>query len=300
MAILIKALGFAERKSYEELVIPKHRQFLHSQEKHIIALGASTDEKPVGLALGFAFPLNALGQVLSIFVEDNFRHQKIGSQLIEEMEKTLLEQGCRVITFTYPGSDSTTSDLEHILHSRGWKGPHVVLKRYRFDGWSFNPPWLSKPYQLPPDFRLFPWKELRPNERKKLLHWHEQQRFPQLISPFGPDEALIEPLNSLGLRYKDEVVGWMITHRLAPDTIRFSALYIEKPFSLTEAWIKLLIEAINLQRFSPVQWAVFEINVMENVPGWNRFVIRRLGPYAESISEDHQMWFVKIGVVSSQ
>ncbi|NET42698.1 hypothetical protein [Okeania sp. SIO2B3] len=46
--------------------------------------------------------------------------------------------------------------------------------------------------------------------------------YPTSLSPFGNTPA--EPLNSLGLRYETQLVGWMVTHRVATDAIRYSTM----------------------------------------------------------------------------
>lgn len=81
-------------------------------------------------------------------------------------------------------------------------------------------PWLNKNYRFSPSFTFFPWQEITPEERLNLQKQQETSLWiPDELSPFKHEENL-EPLNSLGLRYEGEVVGWVITHRLSPDTIR--------------------------------------------------------------------------------
>ena len=109
--------------------------------------------------------------------------------------------------------------------------------------------------------------------------------FPDQLNPFQ-DEAFIEPLNSLGLRYKGEIVGWMITHRTARDTIRYTAIYIREDLQEFGLAIPLLIESIKRQvgnEEDPVDKATF-IAFME-MKAMVRFVRRYMAPYVDELND---------------
>ena len=146
-------------------------------------------------------------------------------------------------------------------------------------------PWMHK-YSLPTSFSAFLWSELTKNERMIIQQKQEaEQWYPESLSPFQ-DEEIIEPLNSLGLRYKGEVVGWMITHRLTPDTIRYTSLFIRQDFQNLGRAIPLLAKAIYLHNSSKVTKGIFVVEI-ENKP-MCRFVKRRMAPYLTSITETRE------------
>jgi hypothetical protein len=45
----------------------------------------------------------------------------------------------------------------------------------------------------------------------------------------------MEPVNSLGLRFDGQIVEWIITHRIAPGTTRYTALFVHKELQKTRA-----------------------------------------------------------------
>jgi len=110
------------------------------------------------------------------------------------------------------------------------------------------------------------------------------------MSPLGAEEKIIEYTNSLGLRYKKEVIGWMITHRIAPDTIRYTSLYVDPEYQYKGPSIRLLIESMVLQTRSTIKWALFEINLDQINPSWYKFVQKRLAPYSQKITEIYKTW----------
>jgi hypothetical protein len=89
---------------------------------------------------------------------------------------------------------------------------------------------------LPSEYELFPWVELRPEERADILtRQRAAEWYPETLSPF-PEEERIEPVSSLGLRFHGQVVGWCITHRMKPDTIRFFRLFIRRDLQPMGGW----------------------------------------------------------------
>lgn len=256
----------------------------------IYAIGAWHNKKPVGLALGSIGDFGFFGKVLCLWVDENHRLRHIGSKLFSELTETLKNKKCRHLTFNYSDQLPTLPILEHILKKNHWEGSRTFIKRYKFDGFTFHPPWLDIPLNYQAGIEEFPWRDLKKSERAQIEHLFDQERFDRSVYPFGIDEQKIEPLNSLGLRDKDQIVGWMITHRIGSDTIRYSSLCILKEYLFRQNWIKLLVDSINLQRNSTVQWAIFEINMIQIETSWENFVTRKLASYSISITRDLQSW----------
>ncbi len=112
--------------------------------------------------------------------------------------------------------------------------------------------WLHR-YRLPEGFEIFPWSELTTNERHNILARQRRELwFPPELTPFQEVQR-IEHLNSLGLRHHSEVVGWMITHRVAEDTIQYTSLFVRKELQGLGRAVPLLAEAIKRQMPSGIE-----------------------------------------------
>lgn len=287
----ISKLSSKERKTFQRFLPRELHWCFQETDGKVTGIGAWFENHPIGIALGYVEKTPFLGKIFTLHVEEDHCKKQIGSKLFSELMLVLKNEGCRHLVFNYPGDQPSTPALEHILKKHNWEGPRVFVKRYHFDGFKFNPDWLNKPLHFQNGFEVFPWQTLKKSEQEQIKDQVHQSRFDLIVSPFGKDDDKIEPLNSLGLRYKGEVVGWMITHRIARDTIRYSSLYIHKEYLFRANWIKLLIESINLQRHSSIQWAIFEINVQQVGSSWDNFVRRKLAPYATSITRELQCWY---------
>jgi len=82
-------------------------------------------------------------------------------------------------------------------------------------------------------------------KRQRMEPW-----FPEELNPFQIDEQS-EPLNSLGLRRNGEVVGWIITHRLATELIQYTSFFAQDGVPRVAA-LTMLAKAIRLQEAAGV------------------------------------------------
>jgi GNAT superfamily N-acetyltransferase len=291
----LPSLSALELLEYEKLATDYSRSCLHLQHPQeisnttSIAIAATDNDKPVGLLLASFIPSLRTTEVHSIFVEEPFRHSGIGTQLVIHLEQELHRQKCKNVHFHYPQEEVCTPYLEKILKKQNWSGPRYLKVSLRFLESTFDPPWLRIEYKYPPHFKEFLWKKLLKEDRYSIQNLENQGAIPPFVSPFN-DEKTIELENSLGLRYKGEMVGWMITHRTSPDTIRYTSLFIIKKFEKIGPAIKLLSDSILLQKQAKVTWGVFELNFEQSPMSWIKFVKRRLIPYADVVKYTRKCW----------
>lgn len=270
---------------YLEMTFPSYQPALQSVQfdDSIIAIGASVEQKPVGLGLARFYPEEEAAIILSIFVEFPYRCQGIGTALLAYLEQVFKQRGCRYVELVYTSDQTTTPSLEHILKKAGWTPPELrVLICKAIKEQMIQASWLHK-YSLPAGFTIFPWSDLTEAERSSILEKQNTQAwYPEVLSPFL-EEDKIEPLNSLGLRYQKEVIGWMITHRLAPDTIRYSSFFVKKELQKVGRGIPLLAESIKIQCSSHIPYGMW--TVAKDNPAMLSFVKRRMASYMMSIKE---------------
>jgi GNAT superfamily N-acetyltransferase len=271
--------------NYATMTFPSYRPLLQALKPggSIVAIGAATPEQPVGLALAEILPNGYSAKVLSIFVDTHHRCTGIGRELLTHLEQVLLQRGCISANLVYTVGKPTTSALERLLQNCNWNPPllRMLVCKAKIKK-VMEAPWMHR-YSLPFSFTTFPWCNLTQDERAAILLKQEvEQWYPEILSPFTEEEKM-EPLNSLGLRYQGEVVGWMIAHRIAPDTIRYTSLFVKREFQQMGRAIPLLAEAIKLHYSSGIPDAIWTV-LQDNAPMLG-FVRRRLSPYTTWITE---------------
>lgn len=273
------------------LLIPEAHFFLQHQALYPLIFGIEAIDKGVvvGFALGVCEMSIERGRLASLFVKEEQRRQGIGSQLLAYLEAEFVKEGCVAIYTEFSDDNPFREAVEKILSKRKWAPPTLYMLNCYYRVQEFHPPWWDRVHPLPETFQEFLWKDLKAEERKRLVHQAEQWTFHPSVSPIRQAET-IEYQNSLGLRHEGKVVGWMMTHRVDADTIAYSALYIAPEYRHTGCAIRLLIDSIALQKESSVPYSLFKVNLEEVDPSWIAFVKRRLIPYACRMQRIYWSW----------
>ncbi|GET38406.1 TIGR03032 family protein [Microseira wollei] len=263
-------LNTSNAKDYDEFTFPRLQKRWQTQppQGELTGLSASVAGSMVGFAI--AERINSTqAEIISLFVLPEYRHQGIGTRLVAYLERELAQQGCVELILSYSTTSLTNTGLEPLLQKLQWQTPQTTLVLGKTATEKIaQAPWLNK-FPLPPTFEVFPW--------------FEAAGLP--LPPTAKDSPL-EPLTSLGLRYRGEVIGWVLTHRVAPDTIRYTTLEMAEPFQKRGRGVSLLAEAIRRQVNSDVSYLTGSVSVQ--YPRLWQFVGRHLMPYLTGVGEVRQ------------
>ena len=250
-----------------------------------MAIGVEVGDLPTGLALG-RIPGPGAAELLSLFVAPAFRGQGLGLALLEHLEEALIARQCRVASGVFMDGTPAARALERILAAAGWEPPvaRMLIGRAQFPGLVL-PTWVDRLAARPPaGAELFGWADLSAVERAR-LEGPDLRQYPAFLSPFAEADRM-EPMNSVGLRLDDgAIAGWMITHRLDRETIRYSKLFVREDLQGTGAGAVLLAEAIRRQAASSVPGVSF--GVMADNDPMLRLVRRWLSPIMSEVRFTH-------------
>jgi uncharacterized protein (TIGR03032 family) len=263
-------LNTSNALDYDELTFPRLQKRWQTQppQGELTGLSASVAGSMVGFAI--AERINSeTAEIISLFVLPEYRHQGIGTKLAAYLERELAQQGCLELILSYSTSSLTNTALEPLLQKLDWQPPQttLVLGKTATENIA-QAPWLNK-FPLPPVFEVFPWCEAA-----------------GLPLPPTAEDRPLEPLTSLGLRYRGEVIGWVLTHRVAPDTIRYTTLEMAEPYQSRGRGVSLLAEAIRRQVNSNVPYLTGSVS--HKYPRLWQFVGRHLMPYLTGVGEVRQ------------
>lgn len=267
---------------FEKLYFPPIKV---NPEDTAIAFAAFNGEEPVGLICSFAYPFIREAFIASFFVIPSYRHQSVGSQLMIKLLDHLKGMDIKLFQINYSDKTPETPYLEKILQKTGWATPpKVILRRFFLDKYSFHPDWFFSPFPtLPQDCSLFTWKDASKEEIEQAKAWESGNPLLSLYSPFKTKYP-ISDFNSLGLRHKDQLAGWMIVQRPDPGHLLYSGLFIVPELRGLGPSICLLKEAIRRHINQEIDTVgVVEINKDISPLYWNRFIEKRLAPYSSQI-----------------
>ena len=277
--IEIVQLAPSEVEAWEDLTFPLHRPRLRGEAPGV-ALGARMVGQPVGLAL--ATP-DADAELLSVAVRPSWRGQGVAGRLLAALEEELLKRGCDSLQATYIAGQPSTAAVERLLARRGFAAPQPRMLVCRSE--------IPLLHQAPYVSRRVPrragevvlWSSLGTAERNALRD--EQARepvFASWVTPFE-DEDRIEPASSLALIRDGVIQGFMITHRVAPELVRYSRLSVRRGvpvgsgFGLAAQSIRLHWE--RLRGEAPLASVDFGVSNRMMV----NFLGRHLRPYLTSV-----------------
>lgn len=267
---------------YQAFTFPAFRSRLQALGSFHIAIGAVKDGNPVGLILAELSSDRKLAEVLSIFVTQTARQQGIGTALLGRLEQTLVEQDCTEMRLVYLSEKPSTLMLERLLEKYQWSAPQprMLVGRSTIDR-IVQAPWMAQSH-LPASFTIFPWYELTDQERSDLQQPQTADWIPPDLAPLALEQEPIEPINSLGVRYQGTVVGWVITHRLNSETIRYTCSFIRADLQRRGRMIPLYVEAIRRQDQAGIRNGIWTVPLRHT--GMFHFVQNRMAPYMTSIS----------------
>lgn len=270
---------------YLQYTFPRFRPYLQAlqSDRSFVAIAASKDNSPTGLGLAKIHAATQSSEVLSLFVEPNHRHCGIGMALLEELERELTIAGCVQAQMVYMTGQPTIPVLERLLQKSHWSNPEprMLVCKTTIDR-IVDAPWMQKG-SLPSAYTIVPWAEITSPERHAIAQTQaENPWIPSDLVPFDHEENL-EPLNSVALRYHDQVVGWVITHRLAPDTIRYTCSFVRRDLQKMGRIIPLYVHAIQKQIDAKILRGIWTVPYIHT--GMANFILKRMAPYMNSVEE---------------
>jgi GNAT superfamily N-acetyltransferase len=272
-------------RDYAHLTFPPIHKRVQGRPLHepLIAVTARTPEQAgwAGMALAQHTPPDAGAEVLSLFVVPEQRQRGIGSSLLAHLTRVVAEQRRHSIRLTYRDDWPGAVVLERILARQGWSTPRDTLLHCKARPNSvLQAPWFARA-RLAQGYRVFPWDDLTPAEQQAIVARQAREGwFPAVLDPFQ-EAARREPTSSLGLRWHDEVIGWMITHRMNTETVQYTSLFITPGRHHRAQAVPLLAAALQRQAAQQIPFGTFQVDVT-NDP-MRRFLERRLRDWMISV-----------------
>lgn len=242
---------------------------------------ASDGSFPCGLAVGVPGP-NADFELASLYVLPLYRRQGLGSRLLQQLEQAFVEEGVRLGASYVTVKPEDQSPLL-FLRASGWSQVRVIGLNCRTTLTNaFETSWLVKA-RLPDPFEIIGWEEVDEAQRNDILaavgDWA-----PRDLNPFLFEGDAHLP-TSVALRDKRDgrIRGWIITHQIGPDLIRWTCSFVAPELQhqgmIIPLWLACATRQKALNTASRFCFTVF----MEQTR-MAKFVARRMKPKLEEMN----------------
>ena len=117
--------------------------------------------------------------------------------------------------------------LEKLLQKTKWRQPEFNMRICQsLVEQAF--PVFHRGHQLPDDYTFTKWKLVSDQEKEDIKRQQDQIKwYPEEVSPFILTD-IIETEVSLALRFKGQIVGWLIIHQISNETLEYTSLFIDE------------------------------------------------------------------------
>jgi len=282
----IAKVGAGERPGFQALTFPAYRRLLglFHPATDTVAVGARAGAEPVGLALAGHEDGDEATEVLSLYVHPEHRGRGLGARLLAALGDELAAMGVRAARLSYVSGSATAPAFERVLAACGWSDPVGHMLRCRCGPRILQAPWLHR-RRLSAACEVVAWHDVSDAERADV-----DAR--QAASPWIPDDLVPWPyeagcarLNSIALRYHGEIVGWVLTHVIAPKVYRYTCSFVRADLARRLYLVPLYLEAISRQHAAEGDDSVGIWTVPLHHAAMVTFCRRRMGPWLLSMDE---------------
>ena len=272
-------------QSYNHLTFPNLGQRAGGRpfREPLITAAAALEGEFVGLAVAEIQADGRGANLVSCFVAAPHRRRRIATRLLAHLQRALAQRGYHYLDLAYSQDWPSLPVVEHMLNKHGWLPPQTRLYQYKVAILG-RAPWLyDERATLPPGFSTFDWTDLTAAERDAIRQKQADGEWvlPRL-NPFQVQDYL-EPRTSLGLRYQGEVVGWMVTHRFAPDAIQYTSLFLSPEHRGQRVALPLLAASLHRHLEGGVPYGIWQVEADNEA--MLAFVRRYLQPYIAKQTE---------------
>ena len=237
--------------AYSAFTFPRFQAALQNlKPSALVALGAESWGKPIGLCLAWLNSERLDARLLSVFVQKEYRQAGVASALLRATESELITRHCRSVQADYLSDWSNRGALDQLLRACGWdiRRQAMVFRGTIKPASSLMA--TMRNARLSPGCEIVPWFEVSANERMAVRRDQDKLQYPEELSPFSEEDSIAP--NSIALRYRGSIVGWHIAHLVPPDYVRHSRTFIREDLRTAAQGCVLIREAVRRHAESPL------------------------------------------------
>jgi len=192
-----------------------------------IACTARLDDRPAGLVLaGLPTAARPAAELLSIYVAQDLRDRGLGTTMVAALEEELASRGAPAIEAVYMSGKAGVEALERVFEKRGFGAPQLRKIVVQCTPEEVSRADWYRAARLPASCTIFPWAELSREEYDALQRSQAASPWiPQILEPWSCGQH-VDAVSSVGLRAGGQVAGWVLTHRVPPNLIRYTSCFV--------------------------------------------------------------------------
>ncbi len=283
--LTIERLNQRTLPPYLLLVKPALRSQVLEQitDPHFYVWGAAFWGQPAGAAVVM---LESNADLLDLYVLPDYRRAGIATALLATIETALAQQATIAIQTLYRANKYT--DAWHALLTKaGWGQSELTSRVFWICRTSQTAQWVAR-YQFRPPYEAFTWTDLTAAEEAQIAKRGEEGWYPPHFSPFNRPLTAWDPETSVGLRYHDQVVGWVLVMREAPDRRFVEIMFVDPPLQQLGRGFMLVGESMRRYYSGAGNYAYWRVHP-DNEPmlRWSRRA------FGDHLVDEYDEWYSK-------
>ncbi len=213
-------------KNLKGLIFPDITKKADRIQKSFRGVLAKSGDQAVGLVIGLSDQHNKNFRLVSLKVNPRHQNRKIATRLLLALEQSLKKEGFISQELHYRSHWPTVPILKKLLSRLSWSEPIFTLRICQSLIEQAFPVFHSN-HELPEGYAFTSWSEVTTAEKEQIRNRQaKEQWYPEDVSPFQL-EHIIEPLSSVALRHKGDIVGWLVMHQITHETLEYTALFVD-------------------------------------------------------------------------
>jgi len=198
-------------------------------QKTFIGVLAINNRQPIGLILASSESTNTIYRIHSFLVHPSFRQQKIGSKLVQALEKHIQQRGGEKIEGIYRSHWQSVPFIQQLIQAQQWtkrRSQLIFANGKVTDALAY----FGKSNPLPTTFSFLSFTQLKNSDLEYIQNKQiDSQWFDPDLHPLIAQQT-IYPDCSFLLKKDKVIIGWIVSHRLKADLNEITAFFIDEKY----------------------------------------------------------------------
>jgi len=198
-------------------------------QKPFIGVLAIKNRQAIGLILASSESTKTIYRIHSFLVHPSFRQQKIGSNLVQQLEKHIQERGGKKIEGIYRSHWQSAPYLQRLIQQQQWTKPtpQLIFAKGKVTA---ALAYFGKAGKLDDTFSFISFTQLKKSDLKYIQNKQTTSQW------FDPDlhplmaQKTIHPDCSFLLKKEKVIIGWIVAHQLKADLNEITSFFIAEKY----------------------------------------------------------------------
>lgn len=232
---------------YENHSFPsfKQKSSVRNLQEPFFVIEAKYNDKIVGLAIIELIANQKVLKVLSLKVDGDYQRKGIASQILKIAEQIAKNNGAVYTNIVFQDNWNSFKLMPKLLAKVGWATPEqrLTLVKLHYNQVKDLSWFQMKDY--PQNFEVVFWKDTTKDDYQYILDKQKAENwYPENLSPFQLPHLPVGEF-SLVLKYKKQIVGWIIAHVVSSKTIQITSFFVDKEHRNTRASLAIIIDCVD-------------------------------------------------------